>query len=416
MTEVISALFKMLIPEEFTVDFIFSSDGCTWLTMTSVLAFVVYTTIIPPPNREEVMAEKRETWTEEARIADAADRAEKVAEGKATTEHALQAAKLGKATNVPGAKTRSGPPTQRKTVSVKTVCGPVSVTVIGNPDSNNKVLTFHDLGLNHRYCFSTFFRSVAELDERKEGSILSQFCVYHIDAPGHDEEANDIDVELTMDGLNESIHQVVEELNIRSFVGLGVGAGATLLMRYAVQHPGSVRALMLIGPSGDAASNSEKDNYTWISRLLGWYGMSPYAKKGLTGLHFSTGSISRNVPMVQDYQDALDSFNCKNIGKFVDAYHHRQAITDGELKKLITSIPLLITAANGAGGGIPLMNGVDRVAACEKLAKRVEKIDSTRVTWWEIDKLKSGHLVTEERPQELHTQIGFFLKGLGFVR
>jgi pimeloyl-ACP methyl ester carboxylesterase len=379
-----------MLPVWFTMDFLFSSDGCTFLTLTSGVAFVIYIGIMGGgESKEEYVENIRETWTDDARKVDAAERAEKAAEVKAATDRASQVSKATGEKNTD--KKPAAVSGQRKTVTIKTVSGPMSVTIVGDPDNNNKILSFHDLGLNHRYCFSTFFRSINELDKRKEGAILSQFTVYHVDAPGHGEEAADLEGELTMDGLSDSLHQVVEELGIRSFVGLGVGAGATLLMRYALKHPGSVRALMLIGPSGTGASESENENYTWICRLIDWYGMSPYAKRGITGLHFSTGSISRNSTMVQEYQEALSGFNCRNIRKFVGAYHKRRGITDNELSELMRSVPLLVTAANGAGGGLPLLTGVDRVVACEKMVERVEKLEGlaqTSLTWWEVEKLR----------------------------
>merc|ERR1711924_285652 len=105
-----------------------------------------------------------------------------------------------------------------------------------------------------------------------------------------------------------------------------------------------------------------------------------------------------------DYEGALEGFNCRNVRKYVAAYQARKEITDDELKKLTRSVPMLMLASNGAGGGLPLINGIDRVSAVEKLVERAEKLNSASdsgVEWLEVAKDKSGPLVTEERPDEL---------------
>ena len=221
-----------------------------------------------------------------------------------------------------------------------------------------------------------------------------------------------------MSDLEDVVGTVVKELNIRAFVGLGVGAGATILMRFAISKPEAVRGLILLGPSGTEATGSERDNYIWICRLIEWYGMSEYAKKGIVGLHYSTSAIKKGSSILKDYELALDGFNCHNVRKYIAAYQARPEITDNELKKLTRSVPTLLLASNGAGGGLPLMNGVDRVSAVEKLVERAEKLNSagdSGLEWLEIPKDKSGHLVTEERPDELRMPISLFMQRLGFL-
>lgn len=44
-----------------------------------------------------------------------------------------------------------------------------------------------------------------------------------------------------MDELSEQISDVMLHFNLKTCIGLGVGAGANVLVRFALSHPHSVR-------------------------------------------------------------------------------------------------------------------------------------------------------------------------------
>lgn len=58
----------------------------------------------------------------------------------------------------------------------------------------------------------------------------------------------------TMEDLADMLDLVVDELQIKKFIGFGVGAGAHILCRYALTHPNVVDALILINCSVTQAS------------------------------------------------------------------------------------------------------------------------------------------------------------------
>lgn len=43
-----------------------------------------------------------------------------------------------------------------------------------------------------------------------------------------------------MDELSEQIADVVVHFNLKTFIGLGVGVGANILVRFALSHPEKV--------------------------------------------------------------------------------------------------------------------------------------------------------------------------------
>ncbi|CAM9991491.1 unnamed protein product [Hapterophycus canaliculatus] len=98
------------------------------------------------------------------------------------------------------------PPPPRETVYVLTTPGPTRVTIVGHrgrasgsatggdgapPGAGGarwlSVLTLHAAGHNHRTCLGALEREVAK-DQELRGVVF-----YHVDTPGHEEEAKDVE-------------------------------------------------------------------------------------------------------------------------------------------------------------------------------------------------------------------------------
>lgn len=125
---------------------------------------------------------------------------------------------------------------------VQTSRGKLRVSRQGK-DSKPAIITFHDIGQNHTSAFLGFFN----FNETRP--LLDHFCIYHIDAPGQEENSEDLPEEYlypTMDELSDMVGEVVDFFDIKRFIGFGVGAGANILSRYALWHPTRVEALVLV--------------------------------------------------------------------------------------------------------------------------------------------------------------------------
>lgn len=58
----------------------------------------------------------------------------------------------------------------------------------------------------------------------------------------------------TLQTLGEDLVTVLDYLHVRYVVGLGEGAGANVLARFALAHPSRVLGLILINCTGSAAT------------------------------------------------------------------------------------------------------------------------------------------------------------------
>jgi pimeloyl-ACP methyl ester carboxylesterase len=121
-------------------------------------------------------------------------------------------------------------------------------------NSKPVILTFPDLGLNHITNFQAFFNN----SDMK--LLMRSFAVVHVNPVGQEEGAPtlpDSFVYPTMDQMAEQLVTVLDALNIRSIIGLGVGLGANVLARFALRKKDVVDGLFLINATASQVSLSK---------------------------------------------------------------------------------------------------------------------------------------------------------------
>uniref|UniRef100_A0A668U4U3 N-myc downstream regulated 1b n=1 Tax=Oreochromis aureus TaxID=47969 RepID=A0A668U4U3_OREAU len=224
------------------------------------------------------------------------------------------------------------------------------------------ILTFHDVGLNHKSCFETLF------NHQDMHEIIRHFPVCHVEAPGQHEAAKTLPAGHTyptMDQLSEALPSVLKHFGLRSVIGLGVGAGAYILARFAVSLN-----LLKINKAGFMLS--------------------------LTSVSNLQDEILTNHDLIATYRHHITTtMNQANVSQFFCSYNHRNAL---ELIPDHMCSTLLIVGDHSPA--------VDAVVDCNS------KLNPTKTTLLKM--ADCGGLPQVDQPAKVIEAFKYFIQGMGY--
>ncbi|XP_063065248.1 protein NDRG3-like isoform X2 [Engraulis encrasicolus] len=269
----------------------------------------------------------------------------------------------------------------------------------GTPKGNRPViLTYHDIGLNHKSCFNTLFN----FEDMQE--ITHHFAVVHVDAPGQQEAAPPFPAGYqypSVDDLAEMIPSIMTQLKINSVIGIGVGAGAYILSKLALNQPELVEGLVLINV--DPCAKGWMD---WAAtKLSGW-------TSGLVDIvmahHFSTDELTDNQEIIQTYRlHIAQDMNQDNLALFYNSYNAR---SDLEIERPIVGLnedsvntlkcPSLLVVGDTSPA-------VDAVVECNS------RLNPTNTTLLKM--ADCGGLPQVVQPGKLAEAFKYFVQGMGYM-
>ncbi|KAG9510005.1 Protein NDRG3, partial [Fragariocoptes setiger] len=160
-------------------------------------------------------------------------------------------------------------PVRKRAYKVITRYGDVHVVRQGIRDSGTLapcIMTFHDLGLNSELQFGAF------CDYEPVRMLLQTFTFVHVNFVGQELDAEQLGADTyggpwtypSVEQLAETIVDVCVQMRIRSFIGMGIGAGAYIVSLCALNRPDLVDGLFLINPCHTACTWTE-----WIYAKMG---------------------------------------------------------------------------------------------------------------------------------------------------
>ncbi|XP_029377913.1 protein NDRG4 isoform X4 [Echeneis naucrates] len=279
---------------------------------------------------------------------------------------------------------------------VETPFGMLHVVIRGAPKGNKPaILTYHDVGLNHKLCFNTFFN----YEDMQE--ITKHFVVCHVDAPGQQIGASQLPQGYqypTMDQLAGMLPTVVQHFGFKSIVGIGVGAGAYILAKFALIAPELVEGLVLlnIDPNG-------KGWIDWAATKLS--GLTSNLPDTVLPHLFSQEELMNNTELVQSYRQQINNtVNQFNLHLFWNMYNSRRDLEMNRSGTVLNAKTLKCPVMLVVGDNAPAEEGV---VECNS------KLDPTNTTFLKM--ADSGGLPQLTQPGKLTEAFKYFLQGMGYM-
>uniref|UniRef100_A0A669F3J9 NDRG family member 4 n=1 Tax=Oreochromis niloticus TaxID=8128 RepID=A0A669F3J9_ORENI len=267
---------------------------------------------------------------------------------------------------------------------VETPYGMLHVVIRGAPKGNKPaILTYHDVGLNHKLCFNAFFSN----EDMQE--ITKHFVVCHVDAPGQQTGASQFPQGYqypTMDQLAGMLPTVVEHFGW-VIVGIGVGAGAYILAKFALIFPDLVEGLVLlnIDPNG-------KGWIDWAATKQSLFSLFPASISDHSCISVQEELVS-NTELVQSYRQQINNnINHFNLQLFWNMYNSRRDLEMNRSGTVLNAKTLKCPVMLVVGDNAPAEEGV---VECNS------KLDPTNTTF-----LKPGKLTEAFK---------YFLQGMGYM-
>ncbi|XP_034447547.1 protein NDRG3-like [Hippoglossus hippoglossus] len=282
---------------------------------------------------------------------------------------------------------------------VETAHGVLHVTMRGVAKGNRPtILTYHDIGLNHKSCFNSLFNYEDMLE------VTQHFSVLHVDAPGQQENAPIFPTGYqypTMDELAEMLPSVLTQLQVKSVIGIGVGAGAYVLTKLALNEPSLVESLVLIDI--DPCAKGWMD---WAaSKLSGW---TSNLVDIIMGHHFSTDELTENKEIIQTYRLHISQdIPQDNLVMFYSSYDSRTELqmerpVVGLNENTVTTLrcPALLVVGDTSPA-------VDAVVECNS------RLNPTKTTLLKM--ADCGGLPQVVQPGKLAEAFKYFVQGMGYM-
>ncbi|XP_078005467.1 protein NDRG4 isoform X1 [Phascolarctos cinereus] len=279
---------------------------------------------------------------------------------------------------------------------IETPYGLLHVVIRGSPKGNRPaILTYHDVGLNHKLCFSTFFN----FEDMQE--ITKHFVVCHVDAPGQQAGASQFPQGYqfpSMEQLAAMVPSVIQHFGFKYVIGIGVGAGAYVLAKFALIFPDLVEGLVLmnIDPNG-------KGWIDWAATKLS--GLTSTLPDTVLSHLFSQEELVNNTELVQSYRQQIsNTVNQFNLQLFWNMYNSRRDLDINRPGTVPNAKTLRCPVMLVVGDNAPAEDGV---VECNS------KLDPTNTTFLKM--ADSGGLPQVTQPGKLTEAFKYFLQGMGYI-
>ncbi|XP_054664516.1 protein NDRG2 isoform X2 [Grus americana] len=283
----------------------------------------------------------------------------------------------------------AAPPPPAKGAVLETPFGAVSVTLEGTPRPGRPaLLTFPDVGHTHESCFAPLFAH----EEMQE--IVKNFLLVHVDPPGMEEGAPPYPPGYqypSLEQLAEMIPCILQNLNITTIVGMGVGAGAFVLAKFGLLRPEVVEGLVLVNIDPQA-----KGWMDWAAHKLS--GLTSSTTEMILAHLFTQEELAAAPPPVQRSRERLGA--TPNVGLLWGMYNSRGDLGLVRGGACCLRCPVLLVVGDSSPHE-------DAVVECNA------KLDPTQTSFLKM--ADAGGQPQLSQPAKLTEAFKYFLQGMGYV-
>lgn len=209
--------------------------------------------------------------------------------------------------------------------------GAISVYIQGDLDCRRDgcvFMTMHDIGSNHEsWVYFTQHESMA--------SITEKAVFLHVVVPGQDRGEPDLGQEHPFPSIEElalSILPILDELRVPQVIGLGCGAGANIMVRFALLHPERLHGIIAFHPTASAATVLER-----LKDRFGSFKLDEMAAHGKdTDAYLVFHKFGHALDGEKNKEEAISMFknrlhrdiNPRNLNRYVLSFMNRTDILE----------------------------------------------------------------------------------------
>ncbi|KAL3222343.1 hypothetical protein MRX96_028442 [Rhipicephalus microplus] len=274
-------------------------------------------------------------------------------------------------------------------------------------------LTVHDIGNNHS-SFQDF------VDHPCMAEIKQRSVFIHVDVPGQEDNATELPSEFNFPTIQMMGEDLISSswvlvnrddsvstahctctAGINLVVGFGEGAGANILVRFALAHPSRVLGLILMHLVSTGVGMMEY----FKDKIMNWklqnVGMNPSAEQYLVLHKFGAQleMVDNKERLISDYTEKLKKqINPRNLKRYVESYMNRKDIS-GLIEANLKSMDVLLVTGSKA-------------AHAQAVQNMYARMDKQKTSLLKVDAVGD---VLQESPEKLAQSLLLFVKGLGFL-
>lgn len=189
--------------------------------------------------------------------------------------------------------------------------------------------------------------------------LQETYRVVTLDLPGHGLTGAVPDQAYGSDAQTKTLHALVNELDLPTFVLGGNSMGGGVSWRYALEHPDRVSALVLVDASGlwswreaeEAAANDESEENSgplvfrllqkpWFQKIAGWLDTHYLTGEGLRAAFHDKSKVTEDMINLYYNMSMRAGTREATLARFSGFGNRSSGVTDADLAKL--AMPTLV--------------------------------------------------------------------------